>query len=218
MGDQRGAAGAALPRRRGALGAGRLRADALGHAAALPARARRGAREAHRARPADGRGAAALRVVDWRGSRWQSRGDRARDGDGLSADALAGSEPVPPRSGRAPLRAVDDRCQRRAARARGRRQTSRTASCCANCAPGCQQRCGQSRRGWRALPSPPYPSSSTRKTSRSRCACVTDRWWRRATASWRAGGCATCSAAWRRSGRLWYAWTCGSTPRGTRRR
>ena len=115
------------------------------------------ARHPHRARPADGRGAAALRVVDWRRSRRQPRGDRARDRDGLPVDALAGGEPVPARGRRAALRAVDERCQRRAARARRATPTSPIASCCATCARASPPRCGPSRHGSRARRSHPCP-------------------------------------------------------------
>ena len=168
-------------------------------------------------RPADGCGAPAVRVLDWRRSRRQPRGDRARDRDRLPADAVAGGEPVPARGRRAALRAVDERCQPRAARARRRcrRAVSRAAARSAH-APLCNaaDHRGVARRHADRTRAHHRARGGSRGTAH---ACATARSWRWATASWRRGGCAICCDALRRSAPRSCASICASTRRGTPR-
>ena len=194
VGDRRGTPRAAVAARRGALGAGGLRGDAVGRAAAVLPLARSHAEAGDRARPADRRRADPVRLVDRRRSRRQSVRDAGSDAARLPDGALDGAVALREGSRAAALRPLDVGGVRRAALSRRRR--ARTVSRPAAGAAAADRVGQAARRG----PAPARRQTSARKAataasrgsprssrrrprSPNRCTSATARCRRPATAS-----------------------------------
>ena len=121
LGDRGGAARAPVSARRGPIRAGGVRGNALGRAAAVPARARSHAGARDRPRPAARRRADPVRILDRRGSRRKPVGDAGRDPPRVPDGAMDGADVVREGNRSPALRPLDDGGDPGAAGAGGRR-------------------------------------------------------------------------------------------------